>query len=172
MINSGMMSSNSGEWETPQDFFDGLNSIYQFTLDAAATWRNAKCKPFYTKMDNALKKDWPGSVWCNPPYGREIVKFVGKGWREAQKGSTQAVVMLLPARTDTRWWHDWVMRASVIYLVRGRLKFVGAKSSAPFPSAVAVFRSGSHHPRFLAISATGRLLAPSYAANLLEVQIG
>ena len=152
MITSGLMSSSSNEWETPQGFFDALDAEFGFTLDAAATAGNTKCKRYYAKDDDALCQRWPGVVWCNPPYGRAIGKFVRKGWEEAQKGST--VVMLIPARTDTRYWHDYVMRASEVRLVAGRLRFSrGSKrGAAPFPSAVVVFRCGDHRPVFTAIS--------------------
>jgi len=152
-INAGLMTSNSGEWETPQSFFDRLNKIYRFDLDAAASHENAKCSSYYTKEDDALTQPWPGRVWCNPPYGREVAAFVEKGWKAAQHQRTLIVVMLLPARTDTRWWHEWVMRAKLIYLVRGRLRFVGAPSSAPFPSAVALFQHGTYNPTFRAFNA-------------------
>ena len=142
-INAGMMSSDSKEWATPQNFFDRLDAIYHFTLDAAASRENTKCDQFYTKEDNALGLSWRGRVWCNPPYGREIPRWVEKGYYEAQQPHNTVVVMLLAARTDTRWWHDWVMKAKVIYLVRGRLKFVGGASSAPFPSAVVQFGFGT-----------------------------
>ena len=150
-LNGGLMSSDRGDWETPQDFFDALDAEFGFTLDAAASPLNAKCARYWTEEDDALIQRWEGVVWCNPPYGRVVGDFVKKGFEEAQKGAT--VVMLLPARTDTRWWHDWVMRAAEIRLVRGRLRFVGAKSSAPFPSAVAVFRAGEWTPLLRAMDA-------------------
>ncbi len=139
-INAGMMSSDSGEWGTPQEFYDRLDEIYHFTLDAAASRENAKCDQFYTKENNALELPWPGRVWCNPPYGRTIPQWVEKGYRESCEPYCQVVVMLLATRTDTRWWHEWVMRAESIWLVKGRLRFIGAPSSAPFPSALAVFQ--------------------------------
>lgn len=148
-ITAGMMSSNSHEWETPQDFFDKLDLEFRFTLDAAATPENAKCKQFYTQQDDALKLPWCGVVWCNPPYGRVIGRFVQKGWEEAQQGAT--VVMLIPARTDTRYWHDYVMRAAEVRLLRGRLYFKRPgqeRGRAPFPSAVVVFREGEYKPEF------------------------
>jgi len=153
-VNPGMMSSNSEEWETPQDFFDALDAVFQFELDAAASAQNAKCVRYWTKEDDALAQRWDGVVWCNPPYGRVIGEFVKKGYEEAQKGSV--VVMLVPARTDTRWWHDWVMKAAEIKLVRGRLRFVGAPSSAPFPSAIVVFLEGYHTPILTTIGAKGK----------------
>lgn len=152
-IIAAMTSSNSNEWETPQDFFDKLNVEFRFTLDAAATPENAKCERFYTQQDDALKRPWRGIVWCNPPYGRVIGRFVRKGWEEAQRGAT--VVMLIPARTDTRYWHNYVMKAAEVRLVRGRLHFPhpGRKPGiAPFPSAVVVFRKGEYKPEFSAMT--------------------
>ena len=139
-INKGMMVSDSSEWETPQEFYDRLDAIYRFTLDVAATPENAKCEAFYTEEDDALGLAWPGRVWCNPPYGRQIPKWAEKGYKESCQPYNRMVVMLLAARTDTRWWHEWVMRAETIWLVKGRLTFVGAPNAAPFPSAVAVFK--------------------------------
>jgi len=155
---SVLFSSSSTECETPQDFFDGLDEIYHFDLDAAATPQNTKCDRFYTKEDNALTQRWEGNVWCNPPYGREIGAFVRKAYREAELGAL--VVMLLPARTDTRWWHDYIMKAREIYFVKGRLKFSGSANSAPFPSAVAVFHNGAppHGPRVYSINRQGKIL--------------
>ena len=152
-INAGMMTSDSLEWATPQDFFDRLNAEYRFTLDAAASPANAKCYTYYTKEQDALQLAWPGRVWCNPPYGRGISKWVEKGYRESCERHNQVVVMLVAARTDTNWWHHWVMKAATIYLVHGRLRFVGAPSSAPFPSAVAVFLGPGLNPTFRVIHA-------------------
>lgn len=137
-MNKGLFTSDNAEWETPQGLFDTLNEEFGFNLDAAATAENAKCENYWTKEDDALTKPWAGRVFCNPPYGREIGKFVEKGLKEANHGSI--VVMLLPARTDTRWWHDYVMLASEIRLIKGRLKFGDSKNSAPFPSCIVVFR--------------------------------
>lgn len=129
-------SSASDNWATPQDFFDELDSEFGFTLDVCASSANAKCKMYYTKEDNGLEQDWAGIVWCNPPYGREISKWIKKGFETGQKGHT--VVMLIPARTDTAYWHDYVMHGQIRF-IRGRLKFGGHKNSAPFPSAVVIF---------------------------------
>ncbi len=141
MITQGLMSSNSREWETPQDFFDKLNAEFDFDLDACATPENAKCRLFHTIETDGLSKHWwEGTVFVNPPYGREIGEWVCKSYEEAKAGAT--VVMLLPARTDTRWWHKWVMKAHEIRFVRGRLYFTdgdGKTVPAPFPSAVVVF---------------------------------
>ncbi|MEE9491240.1 MAG: DNA N-6-adenine-methyltransferase, partial [Dehalococcoidia bacterium] len=136
----GLFSSGTGDWATPQEFFERLDAEFHFTLDPCATPDNAKCKHFYTLRDNGLAQPWTGAVFCNPPYGSEIKRWVRKAYREAQAGA--AVVCLLPARTDTRWWHGYVMRAHEIRFVKGRLKFGGGASSAPFPSAVVIFRPG------------------------------
>ena len=131
--------SDKDDWETPLPFFKMLNDFYKFTLDACATSHTAKCKKFFTKEDDALSKDWKGhSVFMNPPYGSGIGKWVEKAYLESKKPST-LVVCLLPARTDTRWWHDWCTKASVVLIVKGRLRFSNAKASCPFPSAVVVF---------------------------------
>ena len=145
-INRGLMSSNTPEWETPQAFFDKLDTEFHFTLDAAATPENAKCERFYTLKENALWQPWDGIVWCNPPYGRIIGKFVRKGYEEAQRGAT--VVMLIPSRTDTKYWHNYVMGAKEIRFIKGRLCFSenGRSGRAPFPSAVVVFEKGDYQP--------------------------
>lgn len=136
-----MMSSASSIWETPQEFFDKLNEKFNFTLDCCALPENAKCKNYFTPEQDGLKQEWKGSVWMNPPYGREIGKWVEKAYNEAQKGNT--VVALLPARTDTRWFHDWIytMNGVEIEFIKGRLKFGGSKNSAPFPSMIVIFKN-------------------------------
>lgn len=141
-------TSKSNEWQTPQSLFDILNAEFAFTLDAAATAHNAKCKHFYTRQQDALKQPWTGIVWCNPPYGNAIAKFIQKGYEQAQRGAT--VVMLIPARTDTRYWHDYVMKAAEVRLIKGRLYFTqhGKTGPAPFPNAIIVFRQGNHRPAF------------------------
>jgi len=131
-------SSKTDLWETPQVFFDGLNMEFGFNLDPCATAENAKCDFFYTKEQDGLKQDWKQStVFMNPPYGREIKHWMKKAYESSLQGAT--VVCLVPARTDTNWWHDYAMKGEV-RLLRGRLKFGDAKNSAPFPSAVIVFR--------------------------------
>lgn len=139
MINEALYSSASVEWSTPQDVFDKLNSEFHFTLDVAATPENAKCERYYTKAEDGLKMPWGGSVWCNPPYGREIGLWVKKAYESAHE-SGSVVVMLIPARTDTKWFHDYVLHRAEIRFIAGRLKFGGAKNSAPFPSMVVIFR--------------------------------
>lgn len=138
MNKSAMFSSETDLWETPQDFFDKLNNEFHFTLDVCALPENAKCEKFYTPKMDGLSQPWEGVCWCNPPYGREIGAWVSKASYEAAVGKT--IVMLLPARTDTRWFHDWIYGKSEIRFIRGRLKFSGCKNSAPFPSMVVVFR--------------------------------
>lgn len=128
-------SSKTPVWETPQDFFDDLNSRYRFDLDVCALPENAKCAKFFTPEIDGLAQDWSGhTCWMNPPYGREIGK-----WVEKAAMSQTIVVGLLPARTDTRWFHDWVLGVADVTFLRGRLKFGGAASAAPFPSLVAVW---------------------------------
>ena len=135
-----MFSSKIDEWSTPQDFFDELNKEFNFTLDPCATPENAKCEKYYTKEDDGLKQDWSGeTVFCNPPYGRAIKDWVKKCYEESKKPNT-TVVMLIPARTDTSYFHDYIYhKAKEIRFIRGRLKFGNAKNSAPFPSMVVIF---------------------------------
>lgn len=138
-MDSVMFSSKSDEWETLQALFDQLNSEFHFTLDAAALPINAKCPLFFAPADDGLSKEWNGTVWCNPPYGKTVGRWVEKAYKSSLDGTT--VVMLLPARTDTRWFHDFVYGKATIRFLRGRLKFGGSKNSAPFPSMVAIFCS-------------------------------
>lgn len=124
-------------WATPQWFFDALNKEFGFTLDPCSDDANAKCGKFYTTVENGLLRDWgTETVFMNPPYS-EIAKWMRKAYGAAQEGAT--VVCLVPARTDTAWWHEYAMK-SEIRLLRGRLKFGDSDNSAPFPSAVIVFR--------------------------------
>lgn len=137
-------SSNTDLWATPQDFFDKLNDEFNFSLDPCANENNAKCVRYFTKDDDGLMQDWAGElVFMNPPYGREIKDWIRKAYEESRKDNT-TVVTLIPARTDTAYWHNYVMKADEIRLVRGRLKFGDSKNSAPFPSAVVVFRGNSN----------------------------
>ena len=136
-INNGLFTSRTDEWETPQWFFDKLDNLFAFDLDVCATPENAKCERYFTPEHDGLVQDWTGTVWMNPPYGRVIKDWIRKAYESAKNGAT--VVCLVPARTDTSWWHDYCMEGEIIF-VRGRLKFGGSKNSAPFPSAVVVFR--------------------------------
>jgi phage N-6-adenine-methyltransferase len=133
-------SSKKMDWETPHDFFGRYNGEFHFTLDVAASHENKKCARCFTKEDNGLEQDWQGeTVWCNPPYGKELPKWVEKCYREGQKRNT-TVVMLIPSRTDTRYFHDFIYGKAEIRFIKGRLKFVGAKDAAPFPSMVVIYR--------------------------------
>ena len=151
-LNEGMFTSERPDWATPQAFFDLVDAEFGFTLDSAAEPHNAKCDRYLTEEMDGLGMPWPGVVWCNPPYGRAISRWIEKGYREAQAGAT--VVMLIPARTDTAYWHDYVMKAAEIRLIRGRLVFGSgeARANAPFPSALVVFRPGDHLPTISAMS--------------------
>lgn len=137
-ISQGLFSSATDEWETPQDLFDELNAEFSFTVDVCALPINAKCSRFFTPEQDGLIQEWSlETCWMNPPYGRQIGKWIRKAYEESQKGAT--VVCLLPARTDTAWWHDYCVKGEIRF-IRGRLKFGGSKNSAPFPSAIVIFR--------------------------------
>ena len=134
-----MFSSKTDQWSTPQEFFDKLNEEFQFTLDPCADAQNHKCEKFYAKEQDGLVQSWSGErVFCNPPYGRELPKWVKKCYDESKKGAL--VVMLIPARTDTSYFHDYIYGKAEIRFIRGRLKFGDSKQSAPFPSMVVVFK--------------------------------
>ena len=141
-----MFSSATGEWATPQDFYDRLNKEFHFGLDAAATAENAKCGSFFTEADDGLTKPWtPFTTFVNPPYGRNKTgPWVHKAFEESQRGAL--VVMLLAARTDTRWFHKWILGHAEIRFLPGRLKFGGCKDSAPFPSMVVIFLPKASRP--------------------------
>ena len=142
MINKGLFSSNTELWATPQAFYDQLNQEFGFTLDPCALPDNAKCAKFFTPEDDGLAQDWSGErVFCNPPYGRKIAAWVKKCHDEAQKGAF--VVMLIPARTDTSYFHDYIYHKAEIRFVRGRLKFGNAEQGAPFPSMVVIYNKES-----------------------------
>lgn len=130
-------SSATEMWATPQDFFDKYNEKFAFKTDVCASPENAKCANFYTEQINGLAQQWTGSCWMNPPYGRAIKEWMRKAYESSLDGAT--VVCLVPARTDTAWWHDYAVKGDIEF-IRGRLRFGGHKNSAPFPSAVVVFR--------------------------------
>jgi site-specific DNA-methyltransferase (adenine-specific) len=139
-MNPALYSSQNDLWATPQAFFDELNREFQFTLDACAIAENAKCRLYYTPEMNGLIQDWSNHVvFCNPPYGRKISLWVEKCYCESQQENTK-VVMLIPARTDTGYFHRFIYkRATEIRFVKGRLKFGNVNNSAPFPSMVVIF---------------------------------
>lgn len=130
-------SSKTDMWATPQDFFDALDAEFHFTLDACAVKENAKCEAYYTPEQDGLDQPWTGRVWCNPPYGRNVGQWVKKAHDTASGGGF--VVMLLPARTDTRWFHDYIYGKTEVRFIKGRLKFGSCQNAAPFPSMVVIF---------------------------------
>ncbi|HET7552166.1 MAG TPA: DNA N-6-adenine-methyltransferase [Gemmatimonadaceae bacterium] len=128
------------DYETPVSTFAPLDAEFRFTLDVCATAENAKCARYFTPEDDGLSREWDrdgGACWMNPPYGREIGAWMRKAWEESRRGAV--VVCLVPARTDSAWWHDYAMRGEIRF-IRGRIRFVGTRYSAPFPCAVVVFR--------------------------------
>jgi len=149
-----MFSSKSNEWETPQELFDNLNKHYKFTLDPCCTIESAKCQKYYTNKDDGLSQSWSGErVFVNPPYG-DIKSWVKKAHDELKQNGV-TTVMLIPARTDTKYWHDYIMKAATrIFFVKGRLKFKNKViadytgksklSPAPFPSVVIEFSMQYH----------------------------
>jgi phage N-6-adenine-methyltransferase len=133
-------SSEKDLWSTPQDFFDKLNNEFNFTLDPCATKENHKCFKYFTIEEDGLSQDWSkDTVFMNPPYGRSIAD-----WMKKASESKTTVVCLVPSRTDTRWWHDYVINTgSEIRFIKGRLKFGGQKNNAPFPSALVIYRGNN-----------------------------
>ena len=136
-INHGMLSSLTDVWATPQAVFDRLNAEFRFDLDVCALPENAKCRRYFTPATNGLSQEWKGVCWMNPPYGREISQWMQKAFDSSLQGAT--VVCLVPARTDTAWWHQYATKGEIRF-VRGRLRFGAATSAAPFPSAIVIFR--------------------------------
>jgi phage N-6-adenine-methyltransferase len=139
MINKGLFTSETPEWETPQDFFDTLNKEFNFVLDVCASEENAKCEEYLIKEDDGKEVDWnmwDGWKWMNPPYGREIKEWIKKASEQRN------VVALLPARTDTKYFHEYIYKKknTEIRFIKGRLKFGGSKNSAPFPSMIVIFK--------------------------------
>lgn len=136
-----MFSSKSNEWETPQDFFDILDHEFHFTLDPCCTDLNHKCSFYFTKKDNGLVKSWFGHrVFCNPPYGVALKDWVRKAYNE--RNNAELIVMLIPSRTDTSYFHDYIYHKAEIRFIKGRLRFGNAKNYAPFPSMLVIFRKG------------------------------
>jgi phage N-6-adenine-methyltransferase len=136
--------TRTDEWPTPQDFFAKLDAEFSFDLDPCATDENAKCARYFTLADDGLGQTWTGRVFMNPPYGRPLGAWMAKAWKSSQT-TAEVVVCLVPARTDTRWWHELATRGEIRFR-RGRLRFGDAQNSAPFPSAVIVFRNASGGP--------------------------
>jgi len=134
MFTHGMKTSLTSEWETPQYLFDKLNNIYHFELDVCANINNHKCDLYYDIEDNGLLQDWKTINWCNPPYGRKIGLWIEKAYLENKKGNT--IILLLPARTDTKWFHKYIYNQHRIEFIKGRLKFNNQNKDAPFPSMI------------------------------------
>ncbi|SCI08352.1 phage N-6-adenine-methyltransferase [uncultured Clostridium sp.] len=138
MNNNLMFSSKDQTWETPIEFFNKVNEEFKFDIDVCAVDETAKCSNYYTPEVDGLKQEWKGVCWMNPPYGRQIGKWIEKAYNESVKGAT--VVCLIPARTDTKYWHEFIFPyASEIRFIKGRLKFGNSDNSAPFPSALVIF---------------------------------
>ena len=134
-----MFSSKSNEWTTPQNLFDELNKEFNFTLDPCSTHENHKCNKYYTIEEDGLSKDWSGeTVFVNPPYGRELKVWIKKCYEESKNAK---IVMLIPSRTDTTYFHDYIYNKAEIRFIRGRLKFGDSKNSAPFPSMIVIFKN-------------------------------
>ena len=131
-------SSKTDLWSTPQDFYDKLDSEFNFTLDPCATHENHKTDKYFTIESDSLEQDWShDTIFMNPPYGRVI-----GDWMKKASQSNTTVVCLVPSRTDTRWWHDYVIDTGAeVRFIKGRLKFGGQKNNAPFPSAIIIYRS-------------------------------
>ena len=148
-----MFSSKTGMWATPQEFFNKLDWLFgPFDLDPCACEDNAKCSKFFTEADDGLSQSWEGfTSFVNPPYGRGIDKWIKKAYDESRKENTK-VVMLIPSRTDTKYWHNYVMKADEVHFVKGRLKFGDSENSAPFPSAVIVFDGSNQRQIFGAMN--------------------
>ena len=137
MVNKVLFSSKSDEWETPQGLFNELDEEFNFDRDPCATPENAKCGQYYTKEDDGLRWSYrKESVFINPPYS-QISKWVEKAYNESR--DAKIIVMLLPARTDTRWFHKYIYNKAKIRFIKGRLKFGDSKNSAPFPSMIVIF---------------------------------
>lgn len=146
-----MFSNKNNAWCTPRDFYNKLNKEFNFTLDPCCMRKSALCKTYFTPEEDGLRQSWVGhTVFVNPPYGRQIGKWVKKCYEEGKKENT-TVVMLIPSRTDTRYFHDYIYHKAEIRFIKGRLKFVDMDfkgdekdrkmSPAPFPSMVVVFKN-------------------------------
>lgn len=141
MNTATMFSSKSDDWATPQYYFDKLNREFNFNIDVCADESNHKCKDYYSLSDNGLLQNWGGKrAFCNPPYGRGISDWVKKAYEESLKPDT-LIVLLLPARTDTKWFHDYIYKKHEVRFIKGRLKFGDGKNSAPFPSMLVIMRN-------------------------------
>lgn len=142
-----MFSSKTDEWETPQWLFDELDNEFKFNLDVCANEQNAKCPIWIDKKIDGLKVNWDGNCWMNPPYGRKIGEWIKKAYFQTKNEMAKLVVCLIPARTDTRWFHDYILGKAEIRFLKGRLKFGDSKNSAPFPSMIVIYKPNSEGER-------------------------
>ena len=150
MLNRALFSSDRQDWQTPDELFRQLDAEFGFEIDVCAVAENAKCQHFFSPEHNGLAQAWRGVCWMNPPYGSILPAWMARAYTSSLDGAT--VVCLVPARTDTRWWHDFAMRGEIRFL-QGRLRFGHARHSAPFPSAIVVFRP----KRYLSWASRGKL---------------
>lgn len=154
-----MFSSNKQTWETPRDLFAILDGMFHFDLDVCADKDTAKCKRYFTEEQDGLKQDWEGVCWMNPPYNRHQHKWVKKGIEEVQKGNCKQLVVLIPARTETVAWQDYIFpNASNVMFFKGRLKFEGTDNAAPFPSALVIFGKSLTHDQKIILSTYGKVI--------------
>lgn len=147
--NQGLVTSNSNEWATPLKLFDKLDQEFKFNLDPCSTHENAKCAKHYTIEEDGLSQCWGGdTVFMNPPYGYETIRWIEKAYEESLNGAT--VVCLIPARTDTSYWHDIIFKhAKQIRFVRGKIKFGDSKWTAPFASALVIFSPNDYKEKII-----------------------
>lgn len=137
-MEKALFTSNSDEWETPLELYTRLNERFKFTLDPCSTKENHLCDKYYTKEDNGLCKSWKGqTVFVNPPYSN-IKAWVEKCYKEHETNGT-TIVMLIPSRTDTRYFHEYIYHKADIEFIKGRLRFSNSKNSAPFPSMIVIY---------------------------------
>lgn len=138
IIGKALFTSNSDEWETPRELYTSLNKRFKFTLDPCSTKENHLCNKYYTKEENGLCKSWKGeTVFVNPPYSK-IKQWVEKCYKEYETNGT-TVVLLIPSRTDTRYFHEYIYHKAEIEFIKGRLHFSNSKNSAPFPSMIVIY---------------------------------
>lgn len=151
MLNDSLYSSQKNTWETPDKLFELLDKEFNFELDVSADATNYKCEKYFSIEDDGLAQEWQGICWMNPPYGRDI-----KHWVEKASLAKTTVVCLLPSRTDTRWWHDFVMaRACEIRFLNRRLTFKGSDNKAPFPAAIVIYHQEKTPLRVSALDIKG-----------------
>jgi len=147
---NGKFDTVKQDWITPDTLFQKLQDEFRFTLDLAANEQNTKCSKFYSEEENALSKHWSGICWLNPPYGkkdRKLSDWIYKAWTESQKPDC-TVVMLIPARTNTNWWHNYCMKSAEVRFIKGRPKFGDATHGLPQPLAIIIFKQHSGETKF------------------------